>query len=201
MNKPDNPSQTNREWEIESREVVYKGFYTIEKFLFRHALFDGGQSGLVEREQFVRGNVVGVIAHDPKLDRVALIEQFRMGARNRKDHPWLLEVIAGMIEPSENPQDVAIREAYEEAGITLENLKEVMRYLASPGSSSEEVFIYYAEADLSEASGVHGLESEIALLINQLLINSSLAMQTNELTFQGYNPKHSRISRFHIMHT
>lgn len=177
MNKPDNPSQTNREWEIESREVVYKGFYTIEKFLFRHALFDGGQSGLVEREQFVRGNVVGVIAHDPKLDRVALIEQFRMGARNRKDHPWLLEVIAGMIEPSENPQDVAIREAYEEAGITLENLKEVMRYLASPGSSSEEVFIYYAEADLSEASGVHGLESENEdILLHVLSSDDAIAM-------------------------
>jgi len=160
MKKSDNPLEPSREWKIESHNVVYKGYYTIEKFLFRHALFEGGQSELVEREQFVRGNVVGVIAHDPKLDRIALVEQFRIGARNRNDNPWLLEVIAGMIEPSEKPQDVAVREAYEEAGITLKNVREVMRYLASPGSSSEEVHVYYAEADLSEASGVYGLESE-----------------------------------------
>ena len=160
MKKQNRPIEPNREWKIESRELVYKGFYTIEKFLFRHALFGGGQSELVEREQFVRGNVVGVIAHDPKLDRIALVEQFRIGARNHSDHPWLLEVIAGMIEPSEKPQDVVVREAYEEAGITLENVREVMHYLGSPGSSSEEVYIYYAEADLSEASGVHGLASE-----------------------------------------
>jgi len=160
MTKSNQPIDPDRSWKIESVEHVYKGFYTIEKFLFRHALFNGGQSEVVEREQFVRGNVVGVIAHDPKLDCVALIEQFRIGARNREDHPWLLEVIAGMIEPSEEPQEVAVREAYEEAGIRLENARQVMHYLASPGASSEEVFIYYAEADLSEASGVHGLESE-----------------------------------------
>ncbi len=180
MTKPDKPSEPSREWNIESCELIYQGFYTIEKFLFRHALFEGGQSELVEREQFIRGNVVGVLAHDPKLDRIALVEQFRIGARNREDHPWLLEIIAGMIEPSEKPQDVAVREAYEEAGIKLENVRQVMHYLASPGSSSEEVFIYYAEADLSEASGVHGLESEGEdILLHVLSSDDAIAMLEN----------------------
>jgi len=150
----------NREWNIESSEVVYNGFYNIEKTIFTHSLFNGGNSGLVDREQFVRGNVVGVLAHDPVLDKLALVEQFRLGARNRVDHPWLIEVIAGMIEPAESAQEVAVREAYEEAGITLTNVKEVMRYLASPGSTTEEVFIFYGEADLSQASGVFGLDEE-----------------------------------------
>lgn len=186
MNKPDKPIEPSREWNVESSELVYKGFYTIEKMIFRHALFEGGQSDPVEREQFVRGNVVGVIAHDPELDQIALIEQFRIGARNRADHPWLLEVIAGMIEPSEKPQDVAVREAYEEAGITLVNVREVMHYLASPGSSSEEVFIYYAEADLSEASGVHGLKSENEdILLHVLDSDDALAMLENGKVCNG----------------
>jgi len=54
MKKQDQPINPDRNWKIESVELVYKDFYTIEKFLFRHALFNGGQSGLVEREQFVR---------------------------------------------------------------------------------------------------------------------------------------------------
>jgi len=177
MTKKDKPLTPDRDWKIESTQLAYQGFYTIEKFSFRHALFNGGQSDVVEREQFVRGNIVGVIAHDPILDQVALVEQFRIGARNRTDHPWLLEVIAGMIEPSEKPQDVAVREAYEEAGITLKNVKEVMHYLASPGSSSEEVFIYYAEADLSDASGVHGLESESEdILLHVMSSDEAIAM-------------------------
>ncbi len=153
-------NKINREWKIASTDVVYNGFYNIEKTVFTHALFNGGTSGLVDREQFVRGNVVGVLAHDPALDKLALVEQFRLGARNRADHPWLIEVIAGMIEPSESAQDVAVREAYEEAGITLTNVKEVMRYLASPGSTSEEVYIFYGQADLSQVSGVFGLDEE-----------------------------------------
>jgi len=160
MSKPTKPDNPNRDWTVESSELVYNGFYNVEKLTFKHALFNGGQSSLVDREQFVRGNVVGVLAHDPRLDRVALVEQFRIGARNRPDHPWLLEIIAGMIEPGEQPKEVAIREAYEEAGIRLSNVKQVMHYLASPGASTEEVFIYFAEADLSDAAGVFGLEEE-----------------------------------------
>lgn len=186
MDKPDKSLEPNREWKVESCELAYKGFYTIEKYRFRHALFEGGQSELVEREQFIRGNVVGVIAHDPRLDRVALVEQFRIGARNKNDHPWLLEIIAGMIEPSEKPQDVAVREAYEEAGITLVNVREVMHYLASPGSSTEEVFIYYAEADLSNASGVHGLETEGEdILLHVIDSDEAIAMLDNGKVCNG----------------
>lgn len=180
MKKSDQPTQPNRDWSIESSEVVYKGFYTLERLEFKHALFKGGRSGLVDREQFIRGNVVGVLAHDPKLDKVALIEQFRIGARNRDDHPWLMEVIAGMIEPGEEPQEVAVREAYEEAGIRLTNVKEVMHYLASPGASSEEVYVYYAEADLSEASGVFGLDEESEdILLHVVSADEAIQMLEN----------------------
>lgn len=166
MKKTDSPGLPNREWKIESSEIVYEGFYKLEKIHFNHALFKGGHSNTVDREQFVRGNVVGVLAHDPKFDKVALVEQFRIGARNRSDHPWLIEIIAGMVEPGEQPEDVAVREAYEEAGIQLTHVQEVQRYLASPGASTEEVIVYYAHADLSEAGGVFGLaeESEDILL-------------------------------------
>lgn len=160
MNQSENKRQPSRDWAVESTEIVYNGFYNIEKLHFTHALFNGGTSGVIDREQFVRGNVVGVLVHDPKIDKVALVEQFRIGARNKPDHPWLIEVIAGMIEPGEKPEEVAVRESYEEAGVTLTSIKEVMKYLASPGSTTEEVHIYYGEADLSEASGVFGLDEE-----------------------------------------
>ncbi len=183
MSEYDKP---DRSWKIESSELVYKGFYQVEKIGFKHALFNGGESDVVHREQFVRGNVVAVLAHDPKLDKVALVEQFRLGARNRTTHPWLMEVIAGMVEPGEQPEEVAIREAYEEAGLRLSNVKQVMHYFASPGASSEEVFLFYAHTDLSSAQGVFGLDEESEdILLHVVSADDAIAMIENGSVCNG----------------
>lgn len=152
--------KTPRSWKLETRKTLYERFYRLDSLTFRHELHDGGTTGIVERELFVRGNVVGVIAYDPASDSVALLEQFRIGAMDQKPDPWLLEVIAGMIDTDETPEQVAIREAKEEAGLNLTDLRLVSRYLSSPGASNEEVFLFYAETDLSDAGGIYGLAEE-----------------------------------------
>jgi len=149
-----------RKWSLEQSDTVYQGFYKVDRLVFKHSLFNGGETPPVAREQFVRGNVVGVLPYDPVSDQVLIIEQFRIGARHQETGPWLKEIIAGMIDTDETPEQVAIREAKEEAGLELQGLKLVANYLASPGSSTEEVFVYFAETDLSSAGGVYGLDSE-----------------------------------------
>ena len=149
-----------RQWNIEQRKTEYQGFYRIDKLYFKHSLHDGGWTGLVDRELFMRGNVAAILPWDPDTDRVVLIEQFRIGAMHQSPDPWLLEVIAGMIDTDESPEQVAVREAMEEAGVTVSTPQLVSRYLASPGSTTEEVFVYLAKADLSRVGGVHGLDEE-----------------------------------------
>ena len=166
-----------RAWELEKRETLYRGFYQLDKLWFRHTLHEGGWSNTVDREQFVRGNVTAVLPYDPNTDQVVLIEQFRIGAMNQQPDPWMTEVIAGMIEPGEQPEEVAIREAKEEAGLTLTDLQLVHHYLASPGATAEEVFIYFAHADLSAAGGVHGLATEDEdILVNVVAADDAIAM-------------------------
>ena len=155
-----NESDIPRQWSLTSRKTVYEGFYQIDSINFRHDLHAGGSTGDIQRELFVRGNVVGVVAYDPATDSVALLEQFRIGAMHQSPDPWLMEIVAGMIDTDETPEQVAIREAREEAGLELDKLSLVSHYLASPGASTEEVFIYYAEADLSSIGGHHGLAEE-----------------------------------------
>ncbi len=150
----------NRQWEIEQQEGLFKGFYRIDKVLFKHGLFNGGMSELMDRELFLRGNVVGVLPYDPNTDQIVLVEQFRIGAINQTPNPWLLEVIAGMIEPNEIPENVAKRESFEEAGLELNSVELIGSYLASPGSTTEEVYLYYAETDLTNVGGLYGLEEE-----------------------------------------
>ncbi len=153
-------SKSDKNWEQVQHENVYDGYYRVDKLHFKHTLFKGGWSPLIDREMFVRGNVTAVLPYDPKNDTVALVEQFRIGAMNQQPDPWLMEVIAGMIEPGEQPEEVAVRESKEEAGLTLDKLELIAHYLASPGSTTEEIYIYYTETDLSDAGGLFGLEEE-----------------------------------------
>lgn len=159
MDKPmDKPRP--RHWAIEHRETLYDGFYRMDRVRFTHALHGGRTSGPVERELFVRDDVVGVLPYDPASDSVLLVEQFRIGAMNQSPDPWLWEIVAGMIDTEESPVDVARREAREEAGIELGRTELMMRYLASPGATTEEVFVYLGECDLADAGGHHGLAEE-----------------------------------------
>lgn len=155
-------SQTEkpRQWNISSRKTLYSGFYQMDSVEFQHQLHAGGKTGLVQREMFVRGNVVGLLPYDPATDSVVLIEQFRIGAIHQAPDPWLFEIVAGMIDTEESPDQVAIREAKEEAGLNIENVELVSHYLASPGVSTEEVFIYFAESDLQGVGGNFGLVDE-----------------------------------------
>jgi len=150
----------DKKWETTSDTDIHNGFYRIHRLGFKHTLFKGGWGEVQEREQFDRGNVVAVLPIDYNTKQVALVEQFRIGARYNKTSPWLMEVIAGMMEKGEEPEEVAIRETYEEAGIKLNHVKLVRQYYASPSSTTEEVFVYTSECDLSDAGGVFGLEEE-----------------------------------------
>ncbi|MFO1431167.1 MAG: NUDIX domain-containing protein [Candidatus Competibacteraceae bacterium] len=147
-------------FEIETKTVVYKGFFQMEKYRLRHELFAGGMSPLISRECLERGQAVAVLPYDPQRDRVVLIEQFRVGALAQQDGPWLLEIVAGIIGPGESKLEVARREAMEEAGCELLDILPVCEYLVSPGGTTEGITLYCGRVDSTGIGGVHGLAEE-----------------------------------------
>ena len=73
----------------------------------------------------------------------------------------MLEIVAGIVEAGESTEQVARREAVEEAGCVIESLEHIMDYYPSAGGSTERISLYYAPLDLSGVeSGIHGLEHE-----------------------------------------
>ncbi|MFB5745337.1 ADP-ribose diphosphatase [Cedecea sp. S5-13] len=146
--------------EIIARETLYRGFFSLDLYRFRHRLFNGEMSGEVRREIFERGHAAVLLPYDPVRDEVVLVEQIRIAAWDSSETPWLLEMVAGMIEEGESVEDVARREAVEEAGLVVGRTKPVLSYLASPGGTSERLSILVGEVDATKAKGIHGLVEE-----------------------------------------
>ncbi|MBS1211429.1 MAG: hypothetical protein H6R26_45 [Proteobacteria bacterium] len=152
--------ENSRGVEVVEETQVYSGFFNLIRMRLRHTLFGGGWSGIVERELFHRGSCVAVLLYDPVQDCVILIEQFRVGAMKANDDPWLLEIVAGAVEEGETTEQVARREALEEAGCELRALLPVYEFFTSPGGLSEKITLYCGIVDAQGRGGVHGLEEE-----------------------------------------
>lgn len=140
--------------------IVYDGFHKIELFNFQYEKFNGSQSNIVTRELSRRTSCVGILPYDPKRQEVILIEQIRVGALANNEHPWLLEIIAGIIEPNEDLEQTAKREAKEEADCSINQLIPIYEYYLSPGGSSEKINLYLGITNTDNAGGIHGCDSE-----------------------------------------
>jgi ADP-ribose pyrophosphatase len=148
--------------EILSRDTVFQGFFRVERFHLRHRLYAGGWSEEIEREVFERGHTVAVLLYDAEADAVVLVEQFRLPPHLAGLPAWQTEIVAGIVGPDDaSHQDVARREAREEAGVAVTGaLLPIHRIMPSPGGSSEVVDLFCAPIDSRDAEGVHGLAHE-----------------------------------------
>lgn len=146
--------------DIVDKERVYQGYFVIDRYRLRHRTFAGGWTEPVMREVFERGHAVAVLLYDPDRDEVCLIEQFRIGALTAGWNPWLIEVVAGIIEDGESIEEVCRREVAEEAGCAITELVPIANVIVSPGACSETVALYCARVDATKVGGIHGLVSE-----------------------------------------
>jgi len=155
--------------EVIEKEEVFQGYFRVDRYHLKHRQFKGGMGADITREIFERGHAASCLLYDPDLDKLVLIEQFRAGAYaalsspwydEENTSPWLIEIIAGIIEDGENPEEVVRREAMEEAGCEIHEIEPLFHYLVTPGGSSESMFTYVGRVDASNAGGVHGLKDE-----------------------------------------
>jgi ADP-ribose pyrophosphatase len=146
--------------ELLEKTTPYQGYFGIGVYRLRHKRFGGGWSEVMSRELFERGHAAVVLPYDPLRDAVVLIEQFRIGAFAAGRAPWLIEPVAGIIEPGEIPADVARREALEEAGCEIAELEPIGTVMSSPGGCSEVLHLYCGRVDSAGVGGIHGLEHE-----------------------------------------
>jgi ADP-ribose pyrophosphatase len=164
--------------DVLATERLHDGFLKVDRLRLRCRLYEGGWSNEFYREVLARQPGVGVLLYDPLLDKVLLVEQFRAGCLDDAQvGPWALELVAGLLEVGESPEDVARREAQEETGVVVPDvLLKVCEYYNSPGGSSEMLTILCGRFDAAcTASGIFGLATE-SENIRSLVIDRAQAL-------------------------
>lgn len=157
------PKFTLKDVKISEKKRVYKGFFAIDQYVLTYPRFDGLEMKPLRREIFERDHdAVAILPYDPSTDEVLLIEQFRPGALSDPDSPWLIEVVAGMIDEGETPEQAAVRELKEEAGLSIksQDLIKICAQYPSPGGASECTVLYLAKTSLAHIGNHGGLASE-----------------------------------------
>jgi len=152
---------SDKKFELLSREALFQGYFRLDRFKIKHERFEGGWSAPYTREVLDRGaRVVGVLLFDPHQDKVIMVEQFRAAVMAKDDDPWMLELVAGVVDAGETPEAAARREAKEEAGCDVSEMQKLFSYYTTPGCMSEHLTLFIARAKAPEDGGVFGVREE-----------------------------------------
>ncbi|MEM6606926.1 MAG: NUDIX domain-containing protein, partial [Pseudomonadota bacterium] len=172
---------------IVADDVVFDGYFRVHQRTFEHRLFSGDWSPPIVREVFERGSAVGVLPYDPWDDSLILIEQFRAGSVGDAVSPWMLELIAGIVELGEEDEAVARREAVEEAGCDLDLLTPIASFYPSAGACSEHVRLFLGRVRSAAVGEVKGLADEGEdILVHRVPRVQALAMLESDSVNNGH---------------
>jgi len=139
-------------------DYSFESMFRVIRAMLRFRRFDGHMSEEITRINFERGDSVAVLLYDPDEDVVVLTRQFRYPVYASIDpeiveeggakQAWLLEVVAGIIDPGHSAVEIASKEVLEEAGFVVQGgLRPIATIYSSPGWTSERIYLFLGLVD------------------------------------------------------
>ena len=147
-------------FKILSNKNIYSGFFKMNEITIKYKKYDGSWSNSINRELFGGAQVSAVLPYDPIKKEIVLIQQFRPGTIAKNLGNYLDEIVAGIIDPGEDPQTTAKRECLEETGCEVKKLLPIQGYFPAPGSSESFYYLFLAEIDTFVGERIRGLKTE-----------------------------------------
>jgi ADP-ribose pyrophosphatase len=148
---------------IRKQNRLLDDFLKVDEVIVAHQRYDGTMSADERRLVCERGDSIAVLLFDQQGRSVVVVEQFRLPAliaRRRDDgasaNGWMTELVAGMIDEGESPQEAVIRETFEETGYRIDNPMLMGTFFSSPGGLSERFFMYFARVSAARREGRGG---------------------------------------------
>jgi nudix-type nucleoside diphosphatase (YffH/AdpP family) len=140
--------------EILAQEIISRFWSTLTKVTLNYTRRDGRTEMLV-REVNDHGHAAAVLAYDPKRKTVLLVKQMRIAAFVAGYTGAMIEVCAGLLD-GDDGRTCAIREAKEEIGVHLHDLRQVADVFMSPGALTERVSLFIGTYSPEDRNGDGG---------------------------------------------
>lgn len=162
---------------LRDERVLSHQRYKLSEYAFDYRRGDGAWQSQ-SREVFDRKHAAAVLPIDRTRGTVLLVSQFRLPAFLTGFRKPLIEAIAGALD-DDNPETCVRREAMEEAGLRIENPREVFHCFMSPGAVTERMHLfvadYSAEGRMAKGGGIEDEDIEIL----ELALDRAHAMVAN----------------------
>lgn len=148
-------------------DYSFGSMFRVMRARLRYRHFDGHMSEEITRINFERGDSAGVLLYDPDEDVVVLTRQFRypvyasidpeMVKESGAEQAWLLEVMAGIIDPGLSAVEIASKELLEESGYVIQGgYRPIATIYPSPGGSSERIYLFFGLVNHKDQLSVGG---------------------------------------------
>ncbi|MEZ2603809.1 GDP-mannose pyrophosphatase NudK [Kluyvera intermedia] len=149
-------------------------------FVLRNITYDltqrDGQTVQHKREVYDRGNGATVLLYNSQKQSVVLVRQFRIATWvNGNADGMLIETCAGLLDDDE-PEDCIRKEAIEETGYQVNNVRKVFQLYMSPGGVTEIVHFFIAEYDDSLRENAGGGVDDEAIDVLELPLTQAIEM-------------------------
>jgi nudix-type nucleoside diphosphatase (YffH/AdpP family) len=161
---------------VRETKILSDDYYVLRRLTFDFQRGDGRWQSQT-RESYDIGDAACVLPHDRARDKVILIKQFRLPMFEWGYRQLMVEVIAGKLD-GDTPTDCVIKEAMEEAGVTITNPRRISHCFSSPGAVKERVSLFLADYDSTAtrpAGGGHEAEGE-DIMVLEMSLEEALAM-------------------------
>ncbi len=135
--------QADQSIRIRARRTLSDGRFRLETVTFDQAAADGSTQTL-DREVYHGGAGAAVLPVDRKAGTVLLVRQFRIPAYLQGGEASLLEACAGLVDGGDEPADTVRKEAGQEMGCRLHDVRRVCTVYTSPGTSTETLHLFSA---------------------------------------------------------
>jgi nudix-type nucleoside diphosphatase (YffH/AdpP family) len=143
-----------RNVKIEKIETLSDQWASLKKYTILYTWKNGRRATLI-REVHDHGDGAAVLPYDPNRGTVLLVRQFRLPAFLNGEKEPLIEACAGLLD-GDDPETCIRREAAEELGYRVSNLRRVSAPFTSPGALTERLTLFLAEYDADHRMGPGG---------------------------------------------
>ncbi|MGV1758085.1 NUDIX domain-containing protein [Rhizobium sp. A22-96] len=136
-----------------------------------------GEKHRVKREVYHRTPAACILLYDPKRETVVLVRQYRLPSQLVGMPAWMIEVPAGLLD-GDDPEAAIRREAMEETGFHIRDVRFLFKALTSPGSVTEVIHFFAAVIDTADriADGGGLAEEHEDIEVLEVRLSEAMAM-------------------------